>query len=272
MIAFPPCKINLGLNILRRRIDGYHDIETCFYPVPWTDVLEIIRGDTFDFAASGLPIPGAAADNLCVRAYELLRKDFGIGPVKIHLHKVIPMGAGLGGGSSDAAHALKLLNQIFELNLDDERLTAYASALGSDCAFFISGKPAFGTGRGEQLRKIDVRLEKESLVIIVPDIHIATASAYAGVMPAQPALSCDRIVCEMAVGEWKHHLRNDFEGPVFRQHPVIGRIKQSLYDAGARYACMSGSGAAVFGIFSEPVELPEELRQYRSWSGPLKNE
>lgn len=269
MITFPPCKINLGLNILRRRDDGYHDIETCYYPVPWTDVLEIIRSDAFHFGVSGLPIPGTAAENLCVRAYEILQEDFKIGPVKMHLHKTIPMGAGLGGGSSDAAHALHLLNQLFNLGLSNERLVKYAASLGSDCAFFISGKPAFATGRGERLREIKVGFNNEFLVILVPEIHIATATAYAGVTPAQPAVSCDRIVSEIPVREWKNILKNDFEGSVFRQHPLIGRIKQSLYDAGASYAGMSGSGAAVFGIFDRPVQLPEELRRYQSWSGAI---
>lgn len=267
MIAFPPCKINLGLNILRRRTDGYHDIETCFYPVPWTDILEIIRSDTFDFAVSGLPVPGPAADNLCVRAYEIFEKDFRIGPVKMHLHKTIPMGSGLGGGSSDAAHALRLLNRLFSLDLSNERLVEYASLLGSDCAFFISGEPAFGTGRGEHLQELRVNLENEFLAIIVPEIQVATAAAYAEVTPSQPAIPCDRVVSEMPVSEWKHNLGNDFEASVFRQHPVIGRIKQSLYDAGASYAGMSGSGAAIFGIFDHPVQLPDDLMQYKSWTG-----
>lgn len=272
MIAFPPCKINLGLNILRRRADGYHDIETCFYPVPWTDILEIIRSDTFDFAVSGLPVPGPVADNLCVRAYEILEKDLKIGPVKMHLHKTIPMGAGLGGGSSDAAHVLRLLNELFMVNLGNERLKEYASLLGSDCAFFISGKPAFATGRGEQLQELTVDLENEFLVIIAPEIHVATAAAYANVTPGRPDIPCNRIVSEMPVSEWKNNLRNDFEASVFRQHPIIDHIKQSLYHAGASYAGMSGSGAAVFGIFDQPVELPKELTQYKSWSGPVRNE
>lgn len=272
MIAFPPCKINLGLNILHKRADGYHNIETCFYPVPWVDVLEVIRSDAFAFGVSGLPVPGLAADNLCVRAYEILRKDFGIGPVKMHLHKTIPMGAGLGGGSSDGAHALRLLNQLFALDLSNERLVEYASLLGSDCAFFISRQPAFGTGRGEQLRELRVHPENEFLVIIVPEIHVTTAAAYADVAPGQPPISCHRIVSEMPVREWRHNLKNDFEVSVFRQYPVVGRIKQLLYDAGASYASMSGSGAAVFGIFEQPVRLPDELKQYKSWAGPLGNE
>lgn len=267
MLAFPPCKINLGLSIIRRRDDGYHDVDTCFYPVPWTDILEVIASDRFDFTYSGLPVPGAAADNLCVRAYGLLEKDFGIGPVKMHLHKCIPMGAGLGGGSSDAAHTLLLLNEAFRLGLGIDALLDYASVLGSDCAFFISGRPAHGTGRGDQLTPVEVALGDKFMVIVAPDIHIATAAAYADVIPGQSSTACAQVVSGMPVREWKHHLHNDFEGSLFRKHPEIGRIKQSLYDAGAGYAAMSGSGAAVFGIFEQPVPLPDALRQYTSWCG-----
>src|SRR5690606_32322710 len=164
------------------------------------------------------------------------------------------------------------LNQLFNLGLSNDRLVEYATLLGSDCAFFISGLSAFGTGRGEQLREIEVKLRDEFLMIIVPDIHVSTAAAYADVTPGQPAISCDRIVSEMPIGEWKYNLKNDFESSVFRQHPAIGRVKQLLYDAGARYASMSGSGAAVFGIFEEPTQMPDELKQYKSWTGGMRNE
>lgn len=267
MLAFPPCKINLGLSIIGRRADGYHDIETCFYPVPWTDILEIVVSDKFDFTLSGRPVPGGVADNLCVRAYELIAKDFDIGPVKMHLHKCIPMGAGLGGGSSDAAHTLRLLSEVFNLNLRDDTLRRYASALGSDCAFFVSGKPARGMGRGDQLTEVDVTLGDKFMVIVAPDIHISTAAAYADVVPGPPTAPCARVVSGMPVHEWKDHLKNDFETPLFRKHPEIARIKKVLYDAGARYAAMSGSGAAVFGIFDQSVPLPDELQQYYSWHG-----
>lgn len=269
MIAFPPCKINLGLNILRRRADGYHDIETCFYPVPWTDVLEVIRSEAFSFAVTGLPIPGAVADNLCVRAYEIIHRDFDIGPVAMHLHKVVPLGAGLGGGSSDAAHALLLINQVFGLGLDNDKLTEYASGLGSDCAFFISEKPAMGTGRGDQLREINVSLAQKFLVLVAPGIHVSTADAYAGITPALAENSPAHVISEVPLAEWKDHIKNDFEFSVIARYPVVGTIKQLLYDTGALYAAMSGSGSAVFGIYDQPVSIPDELKQYTLWSGTL---
>jgi 4-diphosphocytidyl-2-C-methyl-D-erythritol kinase len=156
MVSFPPCKINLGLNVISKRPDGFHDITTCFYPVPWNDVLEVVPSARFSFAASGDPVPGAAADNLCVRAYEMLQKDFRLKPVAIHLHKVVPIGSGLGGGSSDGAHTLRLLNDIFGLSLTDTQLQEYAARLGSDCAFFIQEKPMLGQGRGEILSNINL--------------------------------------------------------------------------------------------------------------------
>ena len=189
MVSFPPCKINLGLNVVSKRSDGYHDIETCFYPVPLTDALEIIKADRFSFTASGNTIPGDAANNLCIKAYELLRRDFNLAPVAIHLHKIIPTGAGLGGGSSDGAHALRLLNVIFDLKLSGEKLKDYALQLGSDCPFFIENKPMFGSGRGEVLRDISLDLSGRFIVLVKPNEHVSTAEAYAGVTPASPSIS-----------------------------------------------------------------------------------
>jgi 4-diphosphocytidyl-2-C-methyl-D-erythritol kinase len=269
MVSFPPCKINLGLHILRKRPDGYHDLETCFLPVPWTDMLEIIPSSAFAFSPSGLDIPGDASDNLCVRAYQLLQKDFSLPPVQIHLHKIIPTGAGLGGGSADAAYTLRLLNDIFNLNLSQSSLATYAARLGSDCAFFTQDQPMIGTGRGEILEAVDLSLAGKYLVICKPDTHISTAEAYAAITPQVPAVSIREIVTTRPLEEWWFHLRNDFESPIMAKHPVIKNTKDKFYIQGARYASMSGSGAAVFAIFDQDVEIDPEAYEGVLWKGRL---
>jgi 4-diphosphocytidyl-2-C-methyl-D-erythritol kinase len=268
MISFPPCKINLGLNVVLKRTDGYHEIETCFYPVPWTDILEIIPSDTLAFTQTGISIPGEPEGNLCVKAYQLLRGDFDLPPVKIHLHKIIPAGAGLGGGSSDGAYTLQLLDTIFKLEINPAQLKAYASRLGSDCAFFIENKAMIGTGRGEILERAKIDLKGKFVVLIKPDVHISTAEAYNSITPA---FSQNRIqdVIEMDISKWKSLLCNDFEIPVFKKYPVIAEIKTNLYQYGATYASMSGSGSAVYGIFEKPVDLKKQFPRYIYWSGML---
>lgn len=266
MVHFPPCKINLGLKVIRRRHDGYHDIETCFYPVPWTDALEIISADTFSFTASGNSIPGDATHNLCVQAYELLRRDFNLPPVAIHLHKIIPAGAGLGGGSSNGAHALRMLNELFNLNISGEKLKEYAIQLGSDCPFFMEDQPKLGTGRGEVLTEISVNLSGKFIVLIKPDVHVSTAEAYSGVKPAVNSVSIKNIVEQKPVAEWKDVLENDFEASVFTKHPRIKDIKEKLYQHGAVYASMSGSGSTVFGIFEKPVDVRSQFPESTYWS------
>jgi 4-diphosphocytidyl-2-C-methyl-D-erythritol kinase len=268
MVSFPGCKINLGLHVIRKRPDGYHDLETCFYLVPWQDILEIIPAETMAFTSSGISIPGAEADNLCLRAYQLLKTDFNLPPVHIHLHKILPMGAGLGGGSSDGAHTLRILNTVFSLNLSTDVLAGYAAHLGSDCAFFIYETPQLGTGRGEILEPVTVTLKDKYLLLVKPDIHVSTAEAYSGVTPRQPDYDLRQVLENQPVEAWKDIVRNDFEASVFAKYPVIERVKQTLYDAGALYAAMSGSGAAVFGIFSEPVKL--DLPYVMWWSPRLK--
>jgi len=233
MVAFPPCKINLGLSIVRKRTDGFHDIETIFYPVPWTDILEVIPSDKFEFTVTGNVIPGKDDDNLCVRAHKILDAP----PAKIHLHKILPTGAGLGGGSSDAAYTLRLLNDVFGLKHSKEELKSYAAQLVSDCAFFIENRPMLGTGRGEILTPVDVDLKGKFIVIVKPDIHVSTAEAYAGVVPKEKKLDAT----------WK----NDFEESVFRKYPQLAEIKAMFYKKGASYASMSGSGSSIFGIFSQ---------------------
>lgn len=269
MVTFPPCKINLGLHVVGKRADGYHDIETCFYPVPWTDILEIIPADTFEFTQSGIEIPGQVEDNLCVKAFQLFRKEFGIGNVKIHLHKIVPIGAGLGGGSSDAAHCLMLLNSIFNNAVPDDTLMHYASTLGSDCSFFISNKPMLGTGRGNELHHTAVDLTGKTLVIVCPPIHVSTAEAYASVKPGKPEIPLRDILEQESIIYWKEKLVNDFEESVFKKFPEIRRIKENLYDGGALYASMSGSGSSVFGIFENNVPDMRLFSGHTTWSGVL---
>lgn len=269
MVSFPPCKINLGLNITAKRADGYHDIVTCFYPVPWQDALEIVPAKDFLFSISGKPVPGASADNLCVRAYELLKKEYNLKPVAIHLQKNIPIGAGLGGGSSDGAYALKALAQIFELSLAPAELKAYALLLGSDCPFFLVNKPMIGTGRGDVLTDIALTLKGKYLVIVKPEVQISTAKAYAGITPRKPATDLRQILENRPLTEWRTLLKNDFEEVLFSQFPLIEALHQKLYAFGATYASMSGSGSAVYGVFENEVDLKKEFDSVTYWSGQL---
>jgi len=251
VIVFPNCKINLGLQILDKREDGFHNLETVFYPVPIRDALEIIPNNNAEteFTGTGLTVDGKAADNLCIKAYHLLKKDFPQLPaVKIHLHKTIPMGAGLGGGSADAAFMLNLLNSKFKLNLSTLQLLNYALQLGSDCPFFIINKPCYATGRGEILEEIPVDLSAYKVVLINPGIHINTGWAFSNIIPAPSKKSIKEII-QQPIKSWKDELINDFEKPVFTAHPQIKEVKETLYNQGAIYAAMSGSGSTVFGIF-----------------------
>ncbi len=268
MVSFPSCKINLGLHILSKRPDGFHNIETCFYPVPWTDILELIPATRFSFTCTGIALPGDLEENLCVKAFRLLQNDFNFGEAKIHLHKIIPSGAGLGGGSSDAAATLLLINQVFRLNLSTEKLKTYAAQLGSDCAFFIENRPMLGSGRGEVLQEVDVNLQGKFLVLVKPAIHVSTADAYAMVRPTQPELDL-RAVLNSGISAWRDSLKNDFEQSVFQKFHEIASIKKSFYEAGALYSSMSGSGSSVFGVFEEPVDLKHHFPRASYWSGNL---
>ena len=258
MIVFPNCKINIGLNILRKRSDGYHDLETVFYPIPLTDILEIIeykhieQSSKMPFTTSGFSLPEVPASNICAKAYKLLKKDFPKLPfIQMHLHKSVPLGAGLGGGSADAAFTLTLLNEKFNLNLSTQQLMDYAAELGSDCPFFILNKPCFATGRGELLEEINIDFTGYKFVIVNPGIHINTGDAFVKLKPVIPEKSIKDII-ETPVENWKNELFNDFEKTIFKQHLEIADIKDSLYNDGASYASMSGSGSTVYGIF--PIE------------------
>jgi 4-diphosphocytidyl-2-C-methyl-D-erythritol kinase len=266
MLVFPGCKINIGLNILNKRLDGYHNLQTIFYPIGIKDALEIIKAPhqqiPVSFSSSGIIIPGSAEDNLCIKAYHLLKADFpSMTPVQIHLHKCIPMGAGLGGGSADAAAALELLNTLFELRLTDESLMKYALQLGSDCPFFLYNQPCLATGRGEVLEPVSLNLTAYKILVVNPGIHINTAMAFKGIVPGVNTSDLRRII-QQPISTWKNELINDFEQTVFTQQPAILHLKETLYNAGALYASMSGSGSSVFGIFEKnfnmPINLPEE--------------
>lgn len=255
MVSFPNCKINLGLHILRKRSDGYHDLETVFYPIGLTDILEIIENryakTAVHLSTSGEPVEGRPANNLCVRAYRLLQKDFpSLPPMLIHLHKVIPAGAGLGGGSANASFSLQMINEIAGLGLNQQQLLHYAAQLGSDCPFFIINKPCYATGRGEILEEFELDLSAYSIVLVNPGIHVNTGVAFTGIVPAMPAYSIKEIL-QQPVSQWKYKLQNDFEKTVFKTYREIVDIKDSLYQQGALYASMSGSGSSVYGIFEK---------------------
>ena len=260
MILFPNAKINIGLNILSRREDGFHNLETIFYPLAIRDALEVVEADQMKFTSSGLEIPGDAMDNLCLKAYYLLSKDYKLPPVHIHLHKNIPIGAGLGGGSADASFFIKLINQKFELGMDALQMEGYASKLGSDCAFFIQNKPAIAVGKGDQLQTINLDLSSYFIMLVMPQVQVSTSDAYRGVRPATMASSLADLI-KLPIEAWRVAIKNDFEPSVFLQYPIISEIKSKLYSAGALYACMSGSGSSVFGIFEKELKLPD-LEQY----------
>jgi 4-diphosphocytidyl-2-C-methyl-D-erythritol kinase len=269
MVAFPPCKINLGLQVIRRRSDGFHDIETCFYPVPRTDVLEIVPASDFKFEQTGISIHGPSEDNLCVKAYRLLRRDYDLAPVEIYLHKLIPPGSGLGGGSSDATWTLVTLNTVFNLAMPHSKLATYAAKLGSDCPYFLYDKVMLGTGRGDELSAINVSLKGKYLVIVRPDVHVSTQVAYQSMIPGPGKQSVKSIVESLPIEEWRGKLDNQFQPIITNMHPVIGRICKDLYRSGALYASMSGSGSAVYGVFNSDVNLSSEFPGMDYWSGWL---
>ncbi|MEM9674186.1 MAG: 4-(cytidine 5'-diphospho)-2-C-methyl-D-erythritol kinase [Cyclobacteriaceae bacterium] len=283
MVVFPNAKINLGLHIVSKRADGYHNLETCFVPVPLKDILEIIEterspddqhvGGSPRFTSSGLDIPGDPKDNLCVKAYQLLQADLDLPPVQMHLHKIIPMGGGLGGGSSNASFALQCLNEIFDLGLNAQTLENYASQLGSDCPFFIRNQPVLATGTGNKFQDITIDLSGNYIALVFPKIAVATAEAYAGVVPRQtadsPSTSLAELLQNYSPTEWKDTVINDFENSVFRKYPELAEIKNQLYQAGAYYASMSGSGSTLYGMFDHNPDLGSLETYYQTWKETL---
>ncbi len=266
MICFPNAKINIGLHVTEKRPDGYHNLETLFYPTKLYDVIEILENkagnEPYSWSSSGITIDGDAESNLCIKALLLLKQDFEIPPVKIHLHKVIPFGAGLGGGSADAAFTLTTLNEMFGLNISKDKLIDYASKLGADCAFFILNSPCIATGIGDILKPISLDLKDKYLMLVKPDIHISTPEAYSGIKPSFPDKSLE-VKLSQPIDKWKDAVVNDFETSVFPNHPTIKGIKEKLYTSGATYAAMTGSGAAVFGIFNDKPDIL--FPEYFNW-------
>ena len=269
MITFPCAKINLGLNIVSKRPDGYHNLETVFYPIPLTDALEIKYMDEkfpsespCELKITGNDVDCNNEDNLVIKAYQLLAADFQLPRVHAHLVKRIPTQAGLGGGSSDAAYMIRLLDERFRLNIGIPEMERYAAKLGADCAFFITADPSYAEGIGDVLMPVDVPgagLGGYYLAVVKPSVAVSTRDAYAAIVPKTPAKCCRDIV-RQPIETWKDELVNDFEAPIFAMHPELAAIKQSLYDAGAVYAAMSGSGSALFGIFREqPTGLEKEF-------------
>jgi 4-diphosphocytidyl-2-C-methyl-D-erythritol kinase len=260
MLSFPNAKINLGLNVIERRPDGYHNLETVFYPLALSDILEVLTGKSFQFHSSGLMLDTEGGDNLVVKAYSLLKSEFDLPPVRIHLHKVIPFGAGLGGGSSDAAYMLKMLSRLFGLGLSSQELQQYAAKLGADCPFFIDNHPSLATGIGDELTPISLDLDKYYIALVKPPLGVNTAHAYKAIRPSKHQTSIKDIMLQ-PVETWKECLNNDFETPVFKSFPEITSVKRRLYELGALYASMSGSGSSVYGIFQES---PGNLHEYFS--------
>jgi 4-diphosphocytidyl-2-C-methyl-D-erythritol kinase len=268
MILFPNAKINLGLHILSKREDNFHNLETLMYPIGLCDILEFLpsKENETDFRLTGIPVSGEISENLVYKAFTLLKEKYQIPHLKIHLHKMIPSGAGLGGGSSDAAFMLKGLNQMFGLKLSKTKLQEYAALLGSDCSFFIENVPALASGRGEILSPTDNFISNYKILLFFPGFPVSTKEAYSGITPNTDRKGLSSLL-ETGVANWKLILENDFEKTVFEKYVQLGTLKESLYEYGAVYASMSGSGSAVYGIFEKSFKIPEELKKYLIWMG-----
>jgi 4-diphosphocytidyl-2-C-methyl-D-erythritol kinase len=257
VIIFSNCKINLGLSVLRKRADGFHDLETVFYPIPFHDIIEVIRTEQppMQFSSSGIPVDVAPEQNLCMKAYQLLSRSFDLPPLQLHLHKSIPSGAGLGGGSANAAFTLKLLNAKLNLGLNTDQLLAMALQLGSDCPFFIVNRPCFATGRGELFEPVDLeRLKQYKIAIVNPGIHISTAWAFSNLKIKNRSASIKEVI-NQPIETWRQQLVNDFEEVAFAAHPALRDIRNKMYEQGAAYAAMSGSGSGMYGLFENKVDV-----------------
>lgn len=265
MITFPNAKINIGLHITRKRPDHFHDIETIFYPIGLSDLLEVQPATHYTLHCSGLAVGGDTEDNLVTKAYRLLAEQHDLPPVTIYLHKLIPFGAGLGGGSSDAAFLLKLLNETYQLHLSHEQLETDAARLGADCSFFVRNSAVFAQGKGNEFSPVSLSLKHYYLVLVKPDIFVSTAEAYAGVTPKRPLVDLKEVT-QLPISQWPDKVVNDFEPSVFKAHPRIARIKEELYRQGALYASMSGSGSSVYGIFDKEVQLQHHFPDCFYWA------
>ncbi|NML66496.1 4-(cytidine 5'-diphospho)-2-C-methyl-D-erythritol kinase [Hymenobacter sp. RP-2-7] len=275
MLVFPNAKLNLGLYVTARRPDGYHDLETAFVPLPWTDALEVLPAPKGQAASSltlsGRPVPGDPATNLCLKAYQLLQADYPALPAaQLHLHKLVPIGAGLGGGSADAAFALRAVNEVFSLGLTTMQLEGYARRLGADCAFFLHNTPMLAHGRGDEFSPLALEVRGTACLVVYPGLHISTAAAFAGIVPRPPAHPL-REALGQPMAEWPGTVRNDFEDALAPRYPVLADIKARLYAAGATYASLSGSGSAVYGLFPDLGEAPALAwePEFLVWRGTL---
>lgn len=272
MIYFSPAKINLGLQITERRQDGFHNLQSLMYPIPLCDLIEISQlpwQDTpLQFTQSGIGTGTTPENNLCIRAWDLMRSEVNIPPVAMHLHKQIPVGAGLGGGSSNASTVLKALNTLVDEPVSKEQLADFAATLGSDCPFFLQEGPMMMEGRGELLSHVSVSLSAFYLLVLFPEVHISTAEAYSKVTPALPEQQLRQLI-EVPVHQWRDNLKNDFEPSLFEQYPQLHELKHGLYRAGALYAAISGSGSSLYGIFDSNPVLPGEIRKFVIWQGVL---
>lgn len=268
MICFPNAKINLGLNVVSKRRDGYHNIETLFYPIPLKDALEVVKADLFSFNQHGISLDAPAETNLVIKAMRLLEEHHSLPPLEVHLLKAIPFGAGLGGGSSDAASMLKLLNDLCNLHLSTDQLEQMAAKIGADCPFFIRNTPVFASGIGDLFEPIELSLKGYYLCLIKPDCSVSTPEAYALIDPKPPTRSLKEII-KQPISQWREVMKNDFEKSICTKYPEIGSIKRALYEAGAVYASMSGSGSSVFGLFEQPIDLKEQFPACYVWQGDL---
>lgn len=256
MLAFANAKINLGLFLTEKRTDGYHNLQTVFYPIKLHDVVELLDANETQCTIRGIDIPGSATDNICMKAFEMMQSAYDLPNQHIVLLKNIPIGAGLGGGSSDAAFLLKLINEKFNLKLTTEQLQGYARTLGADCSFFIENKSVYAIGKGDEFETLEIDLSNYFLVLVKPPVHVSTAAAYEKVTVQMPEVSLKEIIT-LPIAKWKDVVKNDFEPSVCSKFPEIDEIKTKLYAAGAKFALMSGSGSSVYAIFDAPVQLPQ---------------
>lgn len=275
MVVFPNCKINLGLLVKGKRVDGYHNLETVFYPVDWTDALEIVPATAFKFETLGIHIPGDPAQNIVVKAYKLMQQKYGLPPVHIVLQKQLPVGSGLGGGSANAAFTIKALNSMFELNLEASEMKTMAATLGADCPFFIDNQPVFASGIGDVFKPIKLNLSNYQVIVVYPRKAINTAWAFTQLKFEETELPSPETVIQQPIASWKTTLRNDFEREVVKVLPEVKSLKETFYEEGAIYASMSGSGSSVYGIFDqsidvEPIKLKVDNKGYKIYSGNLK--
>jgi 4-diphosphocytidyl-2-C-methyl-D-erythritol kinase len=253
MLTFPNAKINIGLYVTEKRSDNFHNLETVFVPIPWTDILEIVPSKTTQLEISGLPVPGNVHENILLKAYALVKADYDIPPVKINLHKQIPIGAGLGGGSSDAVSCLLNLNKQFSLDVSEDKLLEYALKLGSDCPFFLKNTTQFAKGRGEIMQNLDMNLSGKFILVVFPALHISTKAAFENIVPKSANFDLKNLP-NIPIAQWNKYISNDFEPFVFQHYPHLDAIKKDIIQAGAKYAAMSGSGSAIYGIFDQKPE------------------